>query len=126
MVQNSINTLVTSRCSVLCGSNDWSRRSSSQVRESYLVLGASRSCLCAYNGRGASFAGPCKKFPRSDLRVQAGWLFRGNDKGSELDSSSEQSERANEDILMFFFELDLATRVQVLRCCNFCRKVLDS
>lgn len=116
MVQNSINALVTSRCSVLCGSNDWSKRSSSQVRESNFVLGASRSCLCAYNGRGASFGsggGPCRKYPSSGLRVQAGWLFRGNDKGSELDSSCEQSERANEDILMFFFELDLATRVQV-------------
>ncbi|XP_047957319.1 clp protease adapter protein ClpF, chloroplastic-like isoform X1 [Salvia hispanica] len=112
MVQNSINTLVTSRCSVLCGSSDWSRRSSTHIREPYSVVGAPRLCHCVYGGRGASFAGPLKLSRRSGLRVQAGWLFRGNDKGSELDASCEHSERANEDILMFFFELDLATRVQ--------------
>ncbi|KAL1551096.1 clp protease adapter protein ClpF, chloroplastic-like isoform X2 [Salvia divinorum] len=112
MVQNSINALVTSRCSVLCGSSDWSRRSSGQVREPCSVVGTPRLCHCAYGGRGASFAGPFKMSRRSGLRVQAGWLFRGNDKGSELDASCEHSERANEDILMFLFELDLATRVQ--------------
>ncbi|KAH6771185.1 uvrB/uvrC motif-containing protein [Perilla frutescens var. hirtella] len=112
MVQNSINTLVTSRCSVFCGSNDWSRRSSGPVKEAYVFIGGQRLCLCAYGGRVASFAGPCKISRRSGLRVHAGWLFKGNDKESELDASCEHSERANEDILMFFFELDLATRVQ--------------
>jgi len=38
-------------------------------------------------------------------------MFRGGEQ--ELDASVEQSESANEDILMFFFQLDLATRVQV-------------
>lgn len=46
------------------------------------------------------------------LKVRAGWLFNGSDKG--MDASSERSESANEDILIFFFQLDLATRVQVL------------
>lgn len=104
---------MTSRFNVLCGSNDFLARTSSQVREAYIILGAPRSCLCAYGRRVDSFAGPCKISRRSGLRVQAGWLFKGNDKGSELDASCEHSERANEDILMFFFELDLATRVQV-------------
>lgn len=45
------------------------------------------------------------------MRVEAGWLFKGGDQ--ELDASSEKSETANEDILIFFFQLDLATRVQV-------------
>ncbi|XP_047961634.1 clp protease adapter protein ClpF, chloroplastic-like [Salvia hispanica] len=112
MVQYSINTLVTSKCSVLCGSSDWSRRSYTQVRELCSIVGALRVCHCAYCVRGASFAGPLKPSRRSGLRVQAGWLFRGNDKRSELDASSEHSERANEDILMFFFELDLATCIQ--------------
>lgn len=112
ILRNSMNTLVTSRFDVLCGSNDFSRRTSNQVREAYMILGAPRSCLCAYGQRVDSFAGPCKISRRSGLRVQAGWLFKGNDKGSELDASCEHSERANEDILMFFFELDLATRVQ--------------
>lgn len=47
---------------------------------------------------------------RSGFKVEAGWMFRGGEQG--LDASVEQSESANEDILMFFFQLDLATRVQ--------------
>ena len=46
-----------------------------------------------------------------NLRVEAGWLFKGGGQG--LEASSERSESANEDILIFFFQLDLATRVQV-------------
>ncbi|XP_058777366.1 clp protease adapter protein ClpF, chloroplastic-like [Vicia villosa] len=51
---------------------------------------------------------------RSDFKVEAGWMFRGGGGGGEqgLDASVEQSESANEDVLMFFFQLDLATRVQ--------------
>lgn len=45
-------------------------------------------------------------------KVRAGWLFNGSEKG--MNASSEHSESANEDILLFFFQLDLATRVQVL------------
>ncbi|GAV74537.1 Macro domain-containing protein/UVR domain-containing protein/YccV-like domain-containing protein/CRAL_TRIO_2 domain-containing protein, partial [Cephalotus follicularis] len=48
---------------------------------------------------------------RRNLRVEAGWLFKGGDQ--ELDDPvSEHSESVNEDILLFFFQLDLATRVQ--------------
>lgn len=47
---------------------------------------------------------------RSSFKVEAGWMFRGGEQ--ELDASVEQSESANEDILVFFFQLDLATRVQ--------------
>ncbi|RWR95642.1 UVR domain-containing protein [Cinnamomum micranthum f. kanehirae] len=43
-------------------------------------------------------------------KVRAGWLFNGSEKGKN--ASSEHSESANEDILLFFFQLDLATRVQ--------------
>ncbi|XP_021910291.1 clp protease adapter protein ClpF, chloroplastic isoform X1 [Carica papaya] len=45
-----------------------------------------------------------------NLRVEAGWLFKGGEE--RLCASSERSESANEDILIFFFQLDLATRVQ--------------
>lgn len=48
---------------------------------------------------------------KRNFRVEAGWPFKGGDQG--LDQSSERSESANEDILIFFFQLDLATRVQV-------------
>ena len=50
---------------------------------------------------------------RRDSRVEAGWLFKGGGGDQGLDASSERSETANEDILIFFFQLDLATRVQV-------------
>ncbi|MED6167930.1 hypothetical protein PIB30_007243 [Stylosanthes scabra] len=46
-----------------------------------------------------------------DFKAKAGWLFgRGE---QELDASAEHSESSNEDILLFFFQLDLATRVQL-------------
>ncbi|XP_058070191.1 clp protease adapter protein ClpF, chloroplastic [Magnolia sinica] len=48
---------------------------------------------------------------RRRSRVVAAWLFQGSDKG--MDANTERSESANEDILIFFFQLDLATRVQV-------------
>ncbi|KAK4403077.1 Clp protease adapter protein ClpF, chloroplastic [Sesamum angolense] len=113
MVQSmSINTLVTSRCSVVCGSNDEWRRNFGQVKEPHILPGAGSLCLCSYSGRTTSFGGPCSISRPRSLRVQAGWLFKGSDKGSEFDASTEHSESANEDILMFFFELDLATRVQ--------------
>ncbi|KAG8366416.1 hypothetical protein BUALT_Bualt17G0077400 [Buddleja alternifolia] len=108
-----METLATSRCSVFCGPNDEWRWNFGQVREPHIVLGNGRSCLCSYDGRTALFAGPYRISRPRSMRVQAGWLFKGNnDKGSELDASCEHSEIANEDILMFFFELDLATRVQ--------------
>eukprot|EP00262_Sarcandra_glabra_P009067 TRINITY_DN23054_c0_g1_i1.p1 TRINITY_DN23054_c0_g1~~TRINITY_DN23054_c0_g1_i1.p1 ORF type:complete len:339 (-),score=55.17 TRINITY_DN23054_c0_g1_i1:379-1395(-) len=47
---------------------------------------------------------------RRGLRVKSTWLFKGSDKG--MDAESERSESANEDILIFFFQLDLQTRIQ--------------
>lgn len=47
------------------------------------------------------------------LRVRAGWLFnkeKGESRG--LNARSEHSESTNEDILIFFFQLNLATQVQ--------------
>lgn len=112
IVRMSTNTIVTPRCSVVCGSNEDWRKKLGQAREAPMVLGAGRPFLCSFGGRIASFAGLCSiSLPRR-LRVQAGWLFKGNDRGSESDASCEHSESVNEDILMFFFELDLATRVQ--------------
>lgn len=108
------NTVVTPRCIAVCGSNEDWRRYLRQAREAPMVLGAGRPCLYSFGGRIASFAGLCNISRPRSLRVQAGWLFKGHDRGSESDASCEHSESVNEDILMFFFELDLATRVQVL------------
>ncbi|KAK4263537.1 hypothetical protein QN277_028932 [Acacia crassicarpa] len=47
---------------------------------------------------------------RSGFRVEAGWMFNGGEQ--DLGASVERSESANENILIFFFQLDLATRVQ--------------
>ncbi|KAK1273910.1 hypothetical protein QJS04_geneDACA007924 [Acorus gramineus] len=47
--------------------------------------------------------------------VHATWLFKGGGGGGEgrgIDAGSERSESANEDILIFFFQLDLQTRIQ--------------
>ncbi|KAG6598627.1 Clp protease adapter protein ClpF, chloroplastic, partial [Cucurbita argyrosperma subsp. sororia] len=52
---------------------------------------------------------PCRS-KRGNFKVKAGWLFRGGGQG--LDARIERSENANNDILIFFFQLDLATRVQ--------------
>ncbi|KAL1289782.1 clp protease adapter protein ClpF, chloroplastic [Arachis hypogaea] len=53
---------------------------------------------------------PCYVLRYRDFKAEAGWLFGRGEQG--LDASSEHSESANEDILLFFFQLDLATRVQ--------------
>ncbi|CAA0828733.1 uvrB/uvrC motif-containing protein [Striga hermonthica] len=103
MVQMLINTLGTSRFSVAY---------LGQVREPHIAVEAGKSCLCSSRGRIFSFGGLCDVSRRGRLRSQAGWLFKGSEEGSELDPSCEHSESVNEDILMFFFELDLATRVQ--------------
>ncbi|XP_047323320.1 clp protease adapter protein ClpF, chloroplastic [Impatiens glandulifera] len=47
---------------------------------------------------------------KRNVKAKARWLFRGGEE--ELDAKSEQSESANEDILIFFFQLDLQTQVQ--------------
>ncbi|KAL5987262.1 hypothetical protein ACLOJK_038424 [Asimina triloba] len=47
---------------------------------------------------------------RTELKA-AGWSFQGGDKGT--DARIERSESANEEILIFFFQIDLATQVQV-------------
>lgn len=60
---------------------------------------------------GSLFSAGQPDIPRQrNFRVEAGWLFKG---GEGLDATCERSESANEDILIFFFQLDLATRVQV-------------
>ncbi|KAL5553687.1 hypothetical protein UlMin_041088 [Ulmus minor] len=63
------------------------------------------------HGKRVFLEGNSNLLRRRDMRVKAGWLFKGSgDQG--LDASSERSESSNEDILVFFFQLDLATRVQ--------------
>ncbi|KAK6157899.1 hypothetical protein DH2020_012147 [Rehmannia glutinosa] len=77
------------------------------------ILNYQRETCVTHSGRHQTQLGVQEVSQPRSLRVRAGWLFKGSSgKGSELDPSCEHSESANEDILMFFFELDLATRVQ--------------
>eukprot|EP01018_Ginkgo_biloba_P037405 Gb_13503 [translate_table: standard] len=47
---------------------------------------------------------------RHCFRVTAAGMFKGNDNG--ITAISERSDSSNEDILLFFFQLDLTTRIQ--------------
>ncbi|XP_028553757.1 clp protease adapter protein ClpF, chloroplastic isoform X3 [Dendrobium catenatum] len=47
---------------------------------------------------------------RLDSRIGATWLFSGG--GKKMDASIERSEATNEEIVVFFFQLDLETRIQ--------------
>ncbi|KAI3501484.1 hypothetical protein L1887_29353 [Cichorium endivia] len=66
----------------------------------------SHQCVQTY-----PFTAPSNIFGQRNTRFEAGWLFKGgSEQGS--DASLEHSESANEDILIFFYQLDLAARVQ--------------
>lgn len=109
MVQSmSMSTLATSRYCGVCGSNCL-RRQFGQRKETTIAYGESQF---VWNDRrkNLSFATHIDVLKPRNLRVQAGWFFKGGGQSSE--ASVEGSENANEDILMFFFQLDLATRVQ--------------
>ncbi|XP_010527945.1 PREDICTED: uncharacterized protein LOC104805183 [Tarenaya hassleriana] len=110
MVQSqSLSTL-----SSICGSpgvyGSWSNRQKLK-KSSGLVSGVGDRCVCYHQIlRISSIRGHSSSSRRRNSRVEAGWPFGGGNQG--LDPSSERSESANEDILIFFFQLDLATRVQ--------------
>ncbi|XP_047259637.1 clp protease adapter protein ClpF, chloroplastic-like [Capsicum annuum] len=109
MVQSmSMSTLATSRYCGVCGAICL-RRQFGKIKETTIGFGESQFI---WNDRrkSLSFATNVDIIKPRCLRVQAGWLFKGGDKSSE--ANVERSENANEDILMFFFQLDLATRVQ--------------
>ncbi|XP_078430246.1 uvrB/uvrC motif-containing protein [Wolffia australiana] len=57
-----------------------------------------------------SFSAIVRGSRRRSSAVKASWLF--NQRRGGMDASSERSENANEDILLFFFQLDLQTRIQ--------------
>ncbi|KAK6921947.1 Hemimethylated DNA-binding domain [Dillenia turbinata] len=106
----SINSLKTGGKSELCGSIPSWRRHMKLMRRTQISAGTEKqhpwhSCAVNLFLTGQPYI-PRKKC----LKAKAGWLFKGGEQ--ELDASSERSESANEDILIFFFQLDLETRVQ--------------
>ncbi|KAF8389762.1 hypothetical protein HHK36_024281 [Tetracentron sinense] len=106
----SLSTLTASGNSGVYGSNTPWRSDFKFMNKTQIISGIERQCLwhqCVQR----FFPTSRTNIPRPRyLRVEAGWMFKGSDQG--LDASSERSESANEDILIFFFQLDLATRVQ--------------
>ncbi|XP_031400491.1 LOW QUALITY PROTEIN: clp protease adapter protein ClpF, chloroplastic [Punica granatum] len=106
----SSSTVTASGGSGVYGTNSSTSRHFKPTKSSFMVSTFDRQCLwnqCVQ--RLSSFGNPNVQ-RQNKFKVRAGWLFKGGDKG--LDASSERSESANEDILIFFFQLDLATRVQ--------------
>lgn len=82
------------------------------MKDSQMSFGFERQHLWHHFGPSLLFVGQSDTCGCRNVRVQVGWPFNGNN-NQGLDAASERSENANEDILMFFFQLDLATRVQV-------------
>lgn len=110
MVQSqSLSTLTI--CGSVEVSSSWRNRLNSRKASSLI---GDRCVSCQFLRKSPSFRSHWKSSKqRNLLRVEARWPFQGGEQG--LDPSNERSESANEDILIFFFQLDLATRVQVSR-----------
>lgn len=110
----SLSTLASTGNGGFCGSVSSWRRDFKLPHKSH--VGIDRECVFHHFVRSLNSKGK----PGRCLRVEAGWLFKGvGDKGG-FDATSERSDAANEDILIFFFQLDLATRVQVTELvCQF-------
>lgn len=78
---------------------NWISRSSSIERPCFW----SRGVLRLFSTRSS-------RTKRAGSSIQATWGFRGD--GKDRDASVERSESANEDIVLFFFQLDLQTQIQ--------------
>ncbi|PWA57531.1 uvrB/uvrC motif-containing protein [Artemisia annua] len=107
----SVTTITASSTnSSICGSaNGLSTRL--RLRRSHLIFGSEKRLLLNRSVQNVSFGSPSDISVQRDTRVEAGWLFRGGGEQSS-EASVERSESANEDILIFYYQLDLATRVQ--------------
>ncbi|GAA0167326.1 hypothetical protein LIER_22283 [Lithospermum erythrorhizon] len=101
----SVSTLTSSGYGgSMCGCECSLRRRFRITKERRIGFGSDREYV------ELSFCGQSKIRSSRDLKVAAGWLFKGDDQ--RVDANCERSDSANEDLLMFFFQLDLATRVQ--------------
>ena len=113
----SVTTITASTNSSISGSANASRRHL-RLNRSHIVFGTEKRFLLHQCVQYVPFMSPSDISRRQRTRVEAGWLFKGGgNQGS--DASSERSDSANEDILIFFYQLDLATRVQVFTASLF-------
>ncbi|KAI3429187.1 YccV-like domain-containing protein [Psidium guajava] len=112
MLSMSLSPATASAKSGACATDSSWRRQFDLTKRTSAGSGSdrqSRQCWCM-RSFPFPFSAKLVGTRQRKVAVRAGWLFKGGEKG--LDASAEQSESANEDILMFFFQLDLATRVQ--------------
>ncbi|CDP00396.1 unnamed protein product [Coffea canephora] len=111
MVQSMpASTLATSRYGGCFGSFPVWRKPFGLMKESQMSFGVEKQNLWHHFSQSLLFIGQSDLGGCRNVRVNVGWPFKGNNQG--LNAASERSDSANEDILMFFFQLDLATRVQ--------------
>ncbi|KAK4788750.1 hypothetical protein SAY86_020069 [Trapa natans] len=106
----SSNTVTASGSGGIYGTNSSTDQHSKLMKRNFTVSTFVRKCLWNQCMQSSFSSGNLNVQRASKYKAKAGWLFKGGDKG--LDASSERSESANEDLLIFFFQLDLATRVQ--------------
>ncbi|CAM8882183.1 unnamed protein product [Rhodiola kirilowii] len=108
----SLVPLTTCYSGCLCGADFVSGKSSKFVKESFLIPGTGRQCLGHLTGKRFVVGAQTNVGATRSVKMQAGWLFNKGDGSKGLDARCEHSESTNEDILIFFFQLDLATQVQ--------------
>lgn len=106
----SVSTLARSTGSVH-GSDRVSRKKFRFSERGHLLFGVERHGFWGSFLRSQSSIDDVDAPKQRDFSVKAGWLFKGNDQ--ESDASIERSDSAMEDIMIFFYQLDLGTRVQV-------------
>lgn len=106
----SVSSLTPSGSSGVYGSTSLGRRHTKLIEKTWITSGIGKQSLCHQCVHCLFFNVHPSIAKQRNLRVEARWPFKGDGQG--LDASSEHSETANEDILIFFFQLDLATRVQ--------------
>ncbi|KAF7828001.1 clp protease adapter protein ClpF, chloroplastic [Senna tora] len=106
----SLSTLATCGKNRLYGSSSFWRAPFKPFKKSQMTSLNDRHWVWNQSVQRLFLTGDPYRSRNSDSKVEAGWMFSGGEKG--LDASVERSENANETILIFFFQLDLATRVQ--------------
>ncbi|PPD98054.1 hypothetical protein GOBAR_DD04921 [Gossypium barbadense] len=102
--------LTTSGNTAVYGTEVGGRRHFEIIGKGHMKYGISRQYFWHGYVPSFYFNGNPNLMKKRNFGVKVGWPFKGGDR--ELGASSERSETANEDILIFFFQLDLATQVQ--------------
>lgn len=110
MLALSLSPATASAKSGVYATDSSCRRQFSLTKRTFTTSGSDGQSHQSQCMQSFSFSANVIATRRREVVVRAGWLFKGGEKG--LDASAEQSESANEDILMFFFQMDLTTRVQ--------------